>query len=155
MGTGQAAADFGGAGLGVRKPDGRAPEDCEVGEGGWWRRGPSTGLPVRIRKGESTLLQRGGTGLAPCNKGPARASSGKVFQSLVYYRNELYVGEGVSTLGNDFGAPETQVPGGAAEPGPRALSRGASSSFAARGLISTPSAPSGSPHPPLLGRHLF
>lgn len=72
-----------------------------------------------------------------------------------YYRNELCVGEGVSTLGNDFRAPEAQVPGGAAEPGPRALSRGASSSFAARGLIPTPSAPSGSPHPPLLGRHLF
>lgn len=45
-------------------------------------------------------------------------SLGKRLQSLVYFRNELYVEEEVSILGDYFLAPEKQVQGGAAEPGP-------------------------------------
>lgn len=61
----------------------------------------------------------------------------KRFQSLVYFRNELYVGEGVSTLGNYFLALEKQVGEGRLSRGSRALRHPALSSFAVSDLIST------------------
>lgn len=121
---GSKAGDSGCSGQGVRKPDGWAalgqfiPENCRVGERerGGHRSRRSTGLfAVRFWwGGNPSLPQRRGQGWLQGTKAP----HGKWFQSLGYFKNELYLGEGVPTLRNYFLAPEKQVRGGVAEPGP-------------------------------------
>ena len=50
--------------------------------------------------------------------GEQRTPTGNGFRAWLIFKNRLYLGEGVSTLRNYFLAPEKQVRGRVAEPGP-------------------------------------
>lgn len=69
-------------------------------------------------EGKIQAIRSAGDGAGSGKQRTRTLPLGKRFQSLAYFTNELYVGEGVSALQNYFLALEKQVQGGAAEPRP-------------------------------------
>lgn len=121
LGPWEVAVDFGRSGLRVRKPDGWV-YSRELQDEGRGERRPQVATVYRALgphlEGENPSLSSAGDRAGSVEQRTRTRPLRKRFQSLVCVRNELYVGEGVSTFGNYFLAPEKQVWGGKAEPGP-------------------------------------